>query len=466
MPDGTAVSRTELDREAVFFCASAIMSSGLLLRGGRIVDPSADVDGVADVRVCDRTIAAVGELDPHPGERVIDVSGLVVTPGLIDVHVHLREPGAEWKETIGSGTAAAAAGGFTTVFCMPNTVPALDSVVAIEELDRRIARDAMVRVRPIAAISEGRRGVRPVDFEGLVSAGAIGFSDDGDTTQNSGLMLQALGASRTLKVPVMVHCEDPHLTGGSMHEGDVSRKLGVRAIPAVAEELIIARDLALAAMTGGWLHICHVSTAIGAELVAAAKQRGTRVTAEVMPHHLTMTDDWVGGSRRMVNVEEPAGQSPASAEADTKVNPPLRTERDSRQLLTGLKQGIIDLVATDHAPHSRPEKQGRPFATAAFGLIGSEVALPLMLALVRAGQLTLSDVIRYLSAIPARLWGLSTGTLKPGSPADIAVFDPSEIWSPEPDQLASRSANTPLIGMELRGRVKMTFVGGDERHRA
>jgi dihydroorotase len=463
---GGAVSRTQLDRETVFFCALMAASRGLLLRGGRVVDPSGAVDQVADVRVQDGVIAAIGILDPEPVDRVVDVSGLVVAPGLIDVHVHLREPGQEWKETVATGTAAAAAGGFTTVFCMPNTEPALDSVDALEELWRRINRDALVTVRPIAAISEGRRGQRPVDFDALATAGAVGFSDDGETTRNSGIMRQALEASRVLGLPVMVHCEDPGLVGGAMHEGETSRKIGVRAIPAAAEEVIIARDVALAAVTGGWLHVCHVSTGAGADLVGAAKGQGARVTAEVMPHHLTMTDEWVGGCRQLANVDEPGGPVAMLADPDTKVNPPLRTRSDARRLLKALKQGTIELVATDHAPHARPEKQGSSFLNAAFGLIGSELALPLMLALVRAGEMTLSEVVAYLSVVPARLWGLDAGTLNPGAPADIVVFDPDETWRADPGQLVSRGANTPLIEIELRGRAKLTYVGGDERHRA
>jgi dihydroorotase len=226
------------------------------------------------------------------------------------------------------------------------------------------------------------------------------------------------------------------------------------------------RDLALAALTGGWLHICHVSTGIGADLIGAAKRNGVRVTAEVMPHHLLMTDDWVAGCRRLVNVDEPLGCSVAVPDPDTKVNPPLRTAGDSRRLLKGLKQRTIDVVATDHAPHGRPEKQRQMYSSAAFGLSGSEFALPLMLALVRAGELTLSDVISYLSAVPSQLWRLGTGTLKPGAAADIVVFDPDETWCVDPDLLASRAANTPLAEMELRGRAKMTFVAGDERYRA
>jgi dihydroorotase len=349
---------------------------------------------------------------------------------------------------------------------MPNTEPALDSVVALEELRRRINRDALVTVRPIAAISEGRRGQRPVDFDALATAGAVGFSDDGKTTRDSGIMRQALEASRVLGLPVMVHCEDPGLVGGAMHEGETSRKIGVRAIPAAAEEVIIARDVALAAVTGGWLHVCHVSTGAGADLVSAAKGQGARVTAEVMPHHLTMTDEWVGGCRQLANVDEPGGPVAMLADPDTKVNPPLRTGSDARRLLKALKQGTIELVATDHAPHARPEKQGSSFLNAAFGLIGSELALPLMLALVRAGEMTLSEVVAYLSVVPARLWGLDAGTLNPGAPADIVVFDPDETWRAEPGQLVSRGANTPLIEIELRGRAKLTFVGGDERHRA
>jgi dihydroorotase len=251
-----------------------------------------------------------------------------------------------------------------------------------------------------------------------------------------------------------------------MHEGETSRRLGLQAIPAAAEEIIIARDMALAAVTGGWLHVCHVSTGVGADLIGAAKRQGVRVTAEAMPHHLTMTDDWVAGCRTMVNVEEPAGDVTMVADPDTKVNPPLRTITDSRRLLKGLKQGTIDLVATDHAPHARPEKQGRSFSRAAFGLAGSEFALPLMLSLVRAGEMTLSNVVSYLSVIPARLWGLGSGTVRPGAPADIVVFDPNESWCVEPERLVSRAANTPLVEMELRGRVQMTIVGGDERHRA
>jgi dihydroorotase len=463
---GHAVSRTRLDREAVFFCArSESVSGGLLLRGGHVIDPGADLDARADIRLRDGLVREIGRLRPEGGERVVDVDGLLVAPGLIDIHVHLREPGQEWKETIGSGTAAAAAGGFTTIFCMPNTEPPLDSVAALEELKRRTDRDAAVSVRPIATISEGRRGERAVDYDALAAYGAVGFSDDGSSTRNARVMREALEASGRLKVPVMVHCEDAELATGALHEGDISQELGIAGLPAVAEEIVIARDLALAEVTGGWLHVLHVTTGRGADLIAGARDRGARVIAEVMPHHLTMSDAWVAGRRTLEQVAEPAGERGLPADSNTKVNPPLRPPSDAQELLRALQRGEIEIVATDHAPHAAPEKEGLAFAEAAFGLSASEVALPLMLSLVRAGELSLRDLVRTMSATPALLWGLDGGTLRPGASADIIAFDPDERWVVAPERWVSRGANTPLRGMELRGRVKMTFVGGDERYR-
>lgn len=456
-----------MDREAVFFCSEQdAMSRSLLLRGGRVVDPGSRLDGVADIRIRDGVIVALGALYPEPSERVMEVDGLVVAPGLIDVHVHLREPGQEWKETIGSGTAAAAAGGFSTIFCMPNTAPALDSVAALEELKRRTDRDAVVSVRPIAAISEGRRGRLAVDYAALAKAGAVGFSDDGESTADSSVMVDALEAARALDLPVMVHCEDPALTGGAMHEGNVSRGLGIPGISAAAEEIMIDRDLRLAAQTGGWLHVCHVSTAHGIHAVREARRGGVRVTAEVMPHHLTMDDTWVAGSRRLTNTNEPGHVDLAPADPNTKVNPPLRTLDDASRLLQALRSGEIEVVSTDHAPHGRPEKEGKSFSQAAFGINGSEFALPTMLALVRAGSLSMSQLVAAMSSNPARIWKLPTGSLRPGSPADVVVFDEDERWMPCPGNLVSRSDNSPLRDMELQGRVKLTLVGGDERYHA
>lgn len=441
-------------------------SPSWLIRGGRVVDPASGVDGVADVLVRDGRVAAVGEVGSTSGARVVEAAGLTVCPGLIDVHVHLREPGQAWKETIATGTAAAAAGGFTTIFCMPNTDPALDAAPILRELMGRIGREGAVRVHPIAAISEGRRGERAVDFAALVAAGAVGFSDDGETTADSALMRQALAVGARLNRPVMVHCEDRFLARGAMHEGDVCRSLGLAGIPAEAEEIVIARDLALARLTGGWLHVCHVSIGRGAELIRRAKAEGVRVTAEVMPHHLTMDDGWVAGSRRLLNVDEPAGDEAVAADPDTKVNPPLRPAADTRALLAALRDGTIDLIATDHAPHAAAEKGGRPFAEAAFGLSGLEFALPLMLGLVRAGRLTLPELVAAASWRPAALWNLAGGSLAVGARADLIVFDPDERWTVRAEELRTKSANTPLVGMTLRGRVRLTLVGGEERHHA
>ena len=440
-------------------------SRTLAIRGGHVVDPASALDRPADVLVRDGRIVAVGEIEADVG-RTVDATGLVVAPGLVDVHVHLREPGFSHKETIETGTAAAAAGGFSTIFCMPNTLPALDSVQTVRQLQADLARRAAVRVHPIAAITRGREGRQAVDFAALAATGVVGFSDDGDTTANSAIMREALAASQALNLPIMVHCEDKALAVGSMHDGPVSDQLDLRGIPAEAEEIVIGRDLALARLTGGWLHVCHVSIGRGADLVRRAKRQGVRVTAEVMPHHLTMTDEWVAGSRRLVNVDEPVGAPGRPADPDTKVNPPLRPEADAVALLAALKEGVFDLVSTDHAPHAPAEKQGMPFDQAAFGLSGSEFALPLMLALVRAGHLDLSGMIRLLSLAPARLWNLPVGRLSPGSPADLVLFDPYERWTVKADKLATKSANTPLLGMELQGRVRMTIVDGEERHRA
>jgi dihydroorotase len=437
--------------------------SSLLIRGGHVVDPASGLDGPADVLVDAGRVIAVGA-QLGPAARTIDASGLVVAPGLIDVHVHLREPGFTAKETIASGTAAAAAGGFTTVFCMPNTDPALDSVETLRALDEIVGRDAAVRVHPIAAITRGRRGEEAVDFDALAAAGAVGFSDDGDSTADSGIMRAALAATRRHGRPVMTHCEDRGLTGGAMHEGDISRVLGIPGIPAEAEEIVIARDLALARLTGGWLHLCHVSIGSGVDLLRRFKAAGVRATGEAMPHHLVMTDEWVAGARRMVNVDEPEGAPAAPGDPHAKVNPPLRPEADAAALLAGVRDGTIDLVATDHAPHAEPEKAGSSFARAAFGMIGSELALPTMLALVRAERLSLSKMVDLLSAAPARLWGLPTGRLTPGAPADIVLFDPGERWTVGRETLRSKSVNTPLLGMTLQGKVKRTFVAGEERY--
>lgn len=428
------------------------------------MDPSLGLDCVADIRIRDGLVAELGQLEPSAGESLLELAGLLVAPGFIDVHTHLREPGQEWKETLATGTAAAAAGGFSTVFCMPNTVPALDSVVMLEEFWRRARRDAVVRAYPIGTISEGRRGRLSVDYEAMATAGAVGFSDDGDSTIDSGVMRAALKASHRLNLPIMVHCEDPGLIGGSMSEGDTSRNLALCGLPAIAEEISIERDMLLAKETGGWLHVLHVSTVWGSRRIAHMQQAGVNVTAEVMPHHLTMADDWVTGRRDFVN-ESHREKSRQDVDPDTKVNPPLRTRNDARGLVKALQSGVFGLISTDHAPHAMPEKQGRTFGTAAFGMSASEFALPTMLTLVNDGAISVSTMVNLMSNAPARMWKLPTGSLAPGRPADVVAFDPDEVWAPERSHLVSRSTNTPLLGVPLRGKVKLTLVGGDVRFR-
>ena len=440
-------------------------NSDWLIRGGRVIDPANNLDGIADVLILDGRIVQVGP-DLVADVQAFDATGLIVTPGWIDVHVHLRVPGFEQKETIATGTAAAAAGGFTAVACMPNTKPALDSPDVLETLATTVASEGVVRVFPIASITRGRTGGEGVDFAAVIDAGAIGWSDDGDTTADSLIMRRALEASKELNRPVIVHCEDKAIAHGAMNEGEVSRRLGFTGIPAAAEEIIISRDLMLAELTGGWLHVCHVSTGRGAELIAEAKRRGVRVTAEVMPHHLSMSDEWVGGSRTLHNTDEPDVPSVESGSPNTKVNPPLRPVADTIALLNALKSGVFDCLGTDHAPHEASTKADTTFDKAAMGLSGSEFAFPLTWALVRAGHLTESDLVRLWTVAPAAILREDLGTLTPGAAADVTIFDPERTWTVSPSTLKTKSHNTPLLGRELRGQAILTLVAGEEVHRA
>lgn len=447
------------------------MPADLLLRGGRIVDPANGRDEPGDLLLRDGVVAAVGgRIEAPAGATAIEVAGQVVTPGWIDLHAHLREPGFAYKETIPGGARAAAQGGFTTVCCMPNTDPALDSPERIRWVYER-ARDAAARVFPIATITQGRKLTEPVDFAALAEAGAIGFSDDGESTTSAAAMRAALEASVLLNRPVMVHCEDPDLVqGGGVHEGVVSAALRLPASPAVAEEVILARDLTLAAATGGWIYACHTTTARGVALIREAKARGARVTAEVTPHHLALTDEWVRGDRQFYWNAERGTRNAATAAPDpnAKVNPPLRTGADIEALVEGLRDGTIDVIGTDHAPHALEDKPVDDFARAASGMLGFEVALPTLLTLVRAGALNLPTVIAKLTVAPARVLGTAlpagAGTLTVGAPADVTAFDPERRWTPAPEMLASTSKNTPLLGVALQGMVTLTVVGGDVRY--
>ncbi|MCS7050499.1 MAG: dihydroorotase, partial [Thermomicrobium sp.] len=313
------------------------------------------------------------------------------------------------------------------------------------------------------AISRGRRGEELADLAGMARAGAVGFSDDGDSTRSARVLRAALEASRTLGRPIMVHCEDWTLaSGGAVHEGPVAERLGLPGIPAVAEEIVLVRDLELARSTGGWLHVLHLTTARGLTFVRRAKREGVWVTAEVTPHHLLLTDEWVAGNRRFAGEPEPLPPGPCP-DPNAKVNPPLRPEPDALALRAGLREGTIDLIATDHAPHHAQAKAS-DLRQAAFGMVGLELALPLLLRLVRSGALTLGELVEFLSCRPARLFGLPGGTLRPGSPADVVVFDPEVPWQVTRETLRSRSANTPLLGLTLRGRALLTIVEGKVVH--
>jgi dihydroorotase len=436
----------------------------LLLRNPRLIDPAIDLDHSGDLLIEDGRIKAVShQAIAELADRVLDCTGYVVSPGWIDMHVHLRVPGQEHKETIETGTAAAAAGGFTTIAVMPNTEPALDSVETIQWLLDECRERALVNVLPIAAITVGRAGQELVDFDTLAELGVVGYSDDGISTANSALMAEALVASKRVGRPIMVHCEDPFLLGGVMHEGEVSARLGLPGIKAAAEESFIARDCLLALETGGWLHVLHVSTGIGLQIVKYARQIGAHVTAEVMPHHLVMTEEWVAGDRTLQNADEHGPGAPGDP-PDTKVNPPLRTAEDTQALLAGLANGDFDILATDHAPHAAQEKRDVPITKAAFGMIGLELAVPTMLALVRAGRLTLPQVIDRFSTQPARLWDLPAGRIEPGALATLTVIDPQRRWTVSEDELRTKSKNTPLLGMEMTGRAVLTINEGKVVH--
>lgn len=417
----------------------------VLLRGGRVIDPGSGVDGKLDVLLAEGKVARVGKkLDAPEGADVRDVSGLVVAPGLVDVHVHLREPGGEHKETIASGARAAAVGGFTSICAMPNTDPPIDDPAAVGYVVAQGRRAAAARVYPVGAVSVGMKGERLTLVGEMVDAGAVGISDDGLPVHDSGLMRLALEYASTFGIPVADHCEDRALSrGGSMHEGIVSTRLGITGIPAAAENVMIARDMFLAELTGGRVHIQHVSTRNGVEIIRAAKARGVAVTAEATPHHFTLTHEAVQGYR-----------------TEAKVNPPLRTAEDREAVRAGVGDGTLDCIATDHAPHHYDEKE-QAFEDAPFGLVGLETALGLGITeLVGGGVIDLATLIDRMSTAPARAFDLPAGTLGEGAAGDVVVFDPEEEWEVDPSRFVSRSRNTPFAGRKLKGRVRMTVVGG------
>ena len=415
-----------------------------VLAGGWVLDPGR-WDGEADVWIKDGVIHAVVSPDVCPPNDAgcVDVSGLLVLPGLIDLHVHLREPGYEYKETIATGTAAAAAGGFTSICCMPNTKPVNDEPMVTQLIRMKSGEADRAKVYPIGAITKGLAGGELSDFRALKEAGCVAVSDDGRPVMDDQLMRRAMQQALDVDLPVIDHCEDLILSGcGCMNEGPVSRVLGVRGIPKGAEFRMIARDIKLAEATGARLHVAHLSTAIGVDLVRQAKAKGLPVTAEVSPHHFTLTDEAV-----------------CEQGVNAKMNPPLRSERDRDALLEGLADGTIDAIATDHAPHAEYEKQWG-MDRAPFGVVGLETALALTLRLVEKGILSLERAVQCLTSNPAGLFGLPGGTLAPGTSADITVVDRTCEWVVDPEQFCSKGRNTPFAGWTLKGRVVRTILGG------
>jgi dihydroorotase len=421
----------------------------ILIRGGRVIDPASNFDGTADVLLLDGKVTAVGVNLAREGAEVLDAAGCVVAPGFVDLHVHLREPGREDVETIATGARAAAAGGFTSVCAMPNTDPVTDNQAAVGFIVSQARRAGTARVYPIGAVSLGQRGEQLAEFGELVGAGAVAVSDDGRPVATAHLMRTALEYAMSFGIPVIDHCEDVSLSaGGAMHEGLVSTRLGLKGIPRSAEDVIVARDIQLAELTGGHVHLAHCSTAGAVAMIRAAKARGVRVTAEVTPHHLALTD-----------------AACAAYDTHAKMNPPLRESRDVVALREGLADGTIDCIATDHAPHHYDAKE-QEFDNAPFGVVGLETALGVVMTeLVDGKVLDLSALVRCLATRPAEIAHLTAGTLAPGAPADVVVFDPAAQWTVEPAGFFSKSRNTPFAGRRLRSRVRWTIVGGAVVHR-
>ena len=416
----------------------------ILLKGGRVIDPSRGYDMVGDVLIDGGVIAAVAESIAAEDAEVIDVSKKIVAPGLIDIHCHLREPGFERKETIATGTMAAAAGGFTSVMAMPNTNPVADNPAAMHYVKNKGEQEGHVHVYPIGAITKGSQGKELAEMASMVEAGAVAFSDDGRPVENSRIMRLALEYSLIFDLPIIAHEEDLDLVDeGDMHEGYMSTVLGLRGIPRAAEETMIARDIILTRQTKAHLHVAHVSTANGVEMIRKAKREGLNVTAEVTPHHLTLTDEAV-----------------KTYDTNTKVNPPLREQSDVEALIQGLKEGIIDCVATDHAPHTIEDKVIE-FHFAANGISGFETALPLMWHyLVHSGKFTPMEMLRMMSTRPAEIMKLPGGTLQEGAPADIVVIDETLEKTVDGKSFYSKGKNTPYEGVSLKGWPVMTLVDG------
>ncbi len=418
--------------------------SRILIRNGRIIDPANGIDTTGDLLIRDGKIDRIDDRIETDASQTVDATGLIVTPGLIDMHVHLREPGFEHKETIASGTRAAAAGGFTSVACMANTDPVADSPDVIELIRSQARKDGVTNVFPIGSITKNLDGEVLTDVPALIEAGAVGLSDDGKTVMDAGLMRDVLALSAKLAFPVMVHCQEHNLdVGAVMNLGETSRRLNLIGSPNAAEDIIVARDIMLAELTGGHLHVLHVSTAGSVDLVRWGKRRGVNVTAEAMPHHFTLTD---------AAIEEHG--------TNAKMHPPLRTKADVDAVIEGIKDGTLDAIATDHAPHA-PFEKAQGMLDAPPGIIGSETCVPLVFdRLIHTGQLTLSEAIAKMTCVPAKILQIDRGTLSVGAAADVTLIDPEKVATVDVAQSPSKSRNTPFDGWELKGWSVMTIRDG------
>jgi dihydroorotase len=418
--------------------------STICIRNGRVIDPSQGIDLVGDLWIQGKQVLSIGPNPALHADSVIDATGKIVCPGLIDMHVHLREPGREEDETIATGTAAALAGGVTSVACMPNTEPALDNKASAEFIILQAKRAGNANVFPIGAITKGRNGVELAEIGGLVDGGAVAFTDDGSPVVSAEIMRRAMEYCKMFDKAVLSHSEDLDLTkGGVMNEGFESTRLGLRGMPAAAEEVMVYREIALAELTGARVHILHVSTAGSVELIRRGKQRGVRVTGEACPHHITLTDRCL-----------------RTFDSNYKMAPPLRTEADVQALIGGLRDGTLEVIATDHAPHA-PEKKMRELDQAPNGIIGLETLLPVCVkALIEPGHLTWPQLVEKLAVNPARVLSIDRGTLKPGAVADVTVIDPAVEWTIDPNQFRSKSRNCPFAGWKVHGRAETVLMAG------
>lgn len=418
----------------------------LLIKHGRVVDPVSGTVSIQDLYIENGKVVQLEKDIRQETDQVIDAEGLVVCPGLVDMHVHLRDPGLTYKEDIFTGTAAAAHGGVTSVACMANTDPVVDTPEQIHYIKDKAAQANGVHVYPIAAVSMGMRGEEPSDADALKKAGAIALSDDGCNVDNANLMRDVMIHVKRLELPVLCHCEDTTMVEGrAVNEGSVSRQLWLEGRPAIAEEIMVMRDAMLAEETGAHVHICHVSTAKSVDIIRRMKKRGVAITCETCPQYFTLTEDEILTQGSMA-----------------RVNPPLRTARDIKGIIAGLKDGTIDAIATDHAPHSAEEK-ARPLTRAPSGMVGLETSLAITLTeLYHTGKMKLPEIIKRMTYTPASILHLSSkGRLSLGSDADITIFDPEEVWTIDPEQFASKARNTPFAGREVKGKVKYTIVGGN-----